>query len=109
MAKTGFGEHDLSAYALVADRITLFYQRYPAGRIVTELVSRTGREITFRALVFRGPAGEAAAWAGQRTRKLQVHLSEQGQHLPARHAGQEPVLTDAAQLQSWLHPSRAAA
>src|SRR5215217_5152977 len=60
MAKTGVGEHDLSAYALVADRITLFYQRYPAGRIVTELHSRTEREITFRALVFRGPAACAA-------------------------------------------------
>jgi hypothetical protein len=69
MAKTGFGEHDLSAYALVADRITLFYQRYPAGRIVTELVSRTGREITFRALVFRGPADvepAATGWASER-------------------------------------------
>ncbi len=69
MAKIGFGEQDLSAYALVADRITLFYQRYPAGRIVTELVSRTGREITFRALVFRGPADvepAATGWASER-------------------------------------------
>src|SRR5688572_30951517 len=69
MAKTGFGEHDLSAYALVADRITLFYQRYPAGRIVTELFSRTEREITFRALVFRGPADAepaATGWASER-------------------------------------------
>ena len=69
MTKTGFGEHDLSAYALVADRITLFHQRYPAGRIVTELVSRTGREITFRALVFRGPADvepAATGWASER-------------------------------------------
>ena len=37
MAKTVFGEHDLSAYALVADRITLFYEKYPPGRIDTEL------------------------------------------------------------------------
>ena len=69
MAKTGFGEHDLSAYALVADRITLFYQRYPLGRIVTELFSRTEREITFRALVFRGPADAepaATGWASER-------------------------------------------
>jgi hypothetical protein len=69
MAKTGFGEHDLSDYALVSDRITLFYQRYPAGRIVTELHSRTEREITFRALVYRGPVdAEAAAtgWASER-------------------------------------------
>ena len=69
MAKTGFGEHDLSAYALVADRITLFYQRYPAGRIVTELHSRSDREITFRALVYRGPADvdpAATGWASER-------------------------------------------
>jgi hypothetical protein len=45
-------------YALVADRITSFYERCPTGRIVTELVSRIDRgggayEITFRAQVFR--------------------------------------------------------
>jgi hypothetical protein len=76
MAKTSFGEHDLSAYALVADRITLFYQRYPAGRIVTELFSRTDREITFRALVFRGPAdvGPAATgWASEREGDGQIN------------------------------------
>jgi hypothetical protein len=76
MAKTGFGEHDLSAYALVADRITLFYQRYPAGRIVTELYSRTEREITFRALVYRGPADAqpaATGWASEREGDGQVN------------------------------------
>jgi hypothetical protein len=69
IAKTGIGEHDLSDYALVADRITLFYQRYPAGRIVTELYSRSEREITFRALVFRGPEDSepaATGWASER-------------------------------------------
>jgi hypothetical protein len=69
MAKTGFDEHDPAAYALVADRITLFYQRFPAGRIVTELHSRTEREITFRALVYRGPADvepAATGWASER-------------------------------------------
>ena len=47
----------------------MFYERYPAGRIVTELVTRTEREITFRALVFRGPedVGPAATgWASER-------------------------------------------
>jgi hypothetical protein len=69
MAKTEFGEHDLSAYALVADRITLFYARYPGGRIVTELHSRTDREITFRALVYRSAADvlpAATGWASER-------------------------------------------
>ena len=76
MAKTGFGEHDLSAYALVADRITLFYQRYPAGRIVTELHSRSEREITFRALVYRGPADvepAATGWASEREGDGQIN------------------------------------
>jgi hypothetical protein len=76
MAKTFSSEHDLAAYALVADRITLFYERYPAGRIVTELVSRTEREVTFRALVFRGaddvrPA--ATGWASEREGDGQIN------------------------------------
>ena len=76
MAKTLFGEHDLAAYALVADRITMFYERYPAGRIVTELVSRTEREVTFRASVFRGPddVGPAATgWASEREGDGQIN------------------------------------
>ena len=76
MAKTFSNEHDPSAYALVADRITLFYERYPTGRIVTELVSRTEREVTFRALVFRGPedVGPAATgWASEREGDGQIN------------------------------------
>jgi hypothetical protein len=56
-------------YALVADRITLFYERYPDGRIITELVSRSAAEVTFRALVFRSPAERepaATGWASER-------------------------------------------
>ena len=69
MAKTRLGDPELGDYAPVSDRITLFYQRYPAGRIVTQLHSRTDREVTFRALVFRGaddlrPA--ATGWASER-------------------------------------------
>ena len=40
-------------YAPVADRITLFYARYPTGRILTRLVSRSEHEITVQAYVFR--------------------------------------------------------
>lgn len=69
MAKTRLGDPGLADYAPVSDRITLFYERYPAGRIVTQLHSRTEREVTFRALVFRGaddlrPA--ATGWASER-------------------------------------------
>ncbi len=60
---------DPGAYALVAERISLFYIRYPAGRIVTDLITRTERETTFRARVFRtaedcSPA--ATGWASER-------------------------------------------
>ena len=44
---------DVGEYAPVADRITLFYARFPTGRIVTRLISRTEHEITVQAFVFR--------------------------------------------------------
>jgi hypothetical protein len=77
MAKTRLGDPGLADYAPVSDRITLFYQRYPAGRIVTQLRSRTDREITFRALVYRGaddsrPA--ATGWASEREGDGEVNL-----------------------------------
>lgn len=60
---------DPRAYATVADRLTLFWQQFPAGRINTELVARDSREITFKALVYRQandtqPA--ATGWASER-------------------------------------------
>src|SRR3954469_19952368 len=56
-------------YAPVADRIQRFYERYPNGRIVTELVSRQDGETVFRALAYRDhtdahPA--ATGWAAER-------------------------------------------
>jgi len=53
----------------VADRITLFYERYPDGRIVTELHGRDNGEITFKALVYRTATESLAAatgWASER-------------------------------------------
>jgi len=44
---------DVGEYAPVADRITLFYARFPTGRIITRLISRTDQEITVQAFVFR--------------------------------------------------------
>jgi hypothetical protein len=69
MPKFTASDSDFSDYAPVADRIAAFYQRYPSGRIVTRLHSRSEREITFRALVYRslsdnGPA--ATGWASER-------------------------------------------
>jgi len=56
-------------YATVAERVELFYSRFPQGRINTELVTRADGEITFKALVYRGadetlPA--ATGWASER-------------------------------------------
>ena len=56
-------------FALVADRIELFYDSYPDGRIITELVSRANGEITFRASVYRAAGDSAPAatgWASER-------------------------------------------
>jgi hypothetical protein len=56
-------------YATVAERIELFYARYPDGRINTELVARIDGEITFKASVYRGPLETFAAatgWASER-------------------------------------------
>ena len=62
-------DFDPARYAPVAERITLFYHAFPAGRIVTELMSRTTDEVVFRASVYREPgdAGPAATgWASER-------------------------------------------
>jgi hypothetical protein len=56
-------------YAPVADRIRLFYERFPMGRIATELVSRAEGEITFKAMVFREETAAypaATGWASER-------------------------------------------
>ena len=60
---------DPAEYSPVADRIARFYEAFPDGRIETELVSRTERDVVFRALVFRRaddarPA--ATGWAAER-------------------------------------------
>lgn len=60
---------DLAGYAPVADRIQQFYERFSAGRIITELVSRHEGEIVFRALVYRDmtePQPAATGWAAER-------------------------------------------
>ena len=44
---------NLAGYAPVADRISLFYEKYPNGEILTDLISKENGEITFRARVYR--------------------------------------------------------
>lgn len=47
---------DLRDYALVAERIAMFYAAFPSGQIVTEILSRDERETVVRASVYRTPA-----------------------------------------------------
>lgn len=65
LALAADGDH----YAPVAERLALFWARFPTGRVVTELRSRSEREVTFQALLFRSaderePA--ATGWASER-------------------------------------------
>jgi hypothetical protein len=56
-------------YAPVADRIRLFYDRFPDGRIVTKLIARTERDVVVRAAVFRHATDAkpaATGWAAER-------------------------------------------
>ena len=62
-------DFDPETYAPVAERIELFYQRFPTGRILTELVQHTEQEIVFRAAVFRAAEDRepaATGWAAER-------------------------------------------
>ena len=68
MSKTD-SSFNADQYATVADRIELFYSRFPEGRINTELVARDDGEITFKASVYRSAAETLAAatgWASER-------------------------------------------
>ncbi|MFL5481843.1 MAG: hypothetical protein ACJ8AK_06605 [Gemmatimonadaceae bacterium] len=56
-------------YATVAERIEMFYTRYPQGRINTELVSHVDGAITFKAFIYRDPGDTtpaATGWASER-------------------------------------------
>ena len=61
--------YDLDRYAPVASRVTLFYERYPAGRIITSLVERDANAVIFRARVYRTAEEQhpaATGWALER-------------------------------------------
>ena len=76
MGKAG-SDFDPDAYAPVARRIRLFYERHPNGRIETQLVSRTTREVVFKALVYRNPADvnpAATGWAAEREGDGDINL-----------------------------------
>jgi hypothetical protein len=61
-------QFNLAGYALVADRITSFYERFPTGRIFTDLISN-GEEVVFRAEAYREATDTfpaATGWASER-------------------------------------------
>lgn len=56
-------------YATVAERVRLFYAAHPMGRIITRLESRSPRQVTFVAQVYRNAEDVHAAatgWASER-------------------------------------------
>jgi hypothetical protein len=68
---------DLTGYAPVADRIDLFYERFPEGRIVTRLRARTRHEVIFVAEVYRTAADDkpsATGWAAEREGDGDINL-----------------------------------
>lgn len=75
MGNLGSG-FDANSYATVAQRIRLFYSAHPLGRIETQLIERTEREIVFKALVFREPNDElpaATGWAAERVGDSEIN------------------------------------
>jgi hypothetical protein len=48
---------DMKDYVEVADRIHAWYERYPDGRIVTEILEHTEDRVVVKADAFRGPQG----------------------------------------------------
>ena len=69
MAKSDFGGFDPAAYAPVAERVRLFWESFPNGRITTRLVSRTDHDVVFEARVYRSATDNepaATGWAAER-------------------------------------------
>jgi len=70
-------DFDPEGYAPVAERIRLFYEVHPLGRIETELVTRTAHRVVFKALIFRSATDErpaATGWAAEREGDGEINL-----------------------------------
>jgi hypothetical protein len=68
MAKSDLG-FDPTVYAPVAERIRLFWESFPNGRITTRLISRTEHGVVFEARVYRSASDSepaATGWAAER-------------------------------------------
>lgn len=69
--------NDGGKYATVAERITLFYERYPNGRIITDMIERTAKEVIFRSRVYRVQSDTVPAstgWAAEREGDGDINL-----------------------------------
>jgi len=77
MSKSDAFPPDLGGYATVAERLRLFWERYPNGRIHTALKQRTAQEVVFVARVYKdlGDAKPAATgWAAEREGDGDINL-----------------------------------
>jgi len=76
MGKFG-SDFDPEGYAPVAERIRLFYQAHPLGRIETHLVRYAAGQVLFKARVYRTPADKrpaATGWAAEREGDGDINL-----------------------------------
>jgi len=60
----------LQDYSPVADRIDLFYSRFPDGRITTKLLPHTQGEIVVKAFVYRGAQDTLPAATGLASERI---------------------------------------
>ena len=61
-------DDDLTGYVPVATRLSLFFEAFPSGQVITKLISRENGEITFRASVYRTEEATrpaATGWASE--------------------------------------------
>ncbi|HET9636777.1 MAG TPA: hypothetical protein VFP26_12695 [Gemmatimonadaceae bacterium] len=61
---------ELDDYAPVADRIELFYVKYPTGRITTKLLPASEREVVVKAFVYRQAEDKLPAATGLASERI---------------------------------------
>lgn len=54
---------NLEDYQTVEDRLRSFYEKYPDGRIITELVHRSDTQFIFKAYIYRDHNPDTMPWA----------------------------------------------
>ena len=54
---------NLDQYETVEDRLRKFYEKYPDGRVITELVAHTDKQFIFKASIYRDHNPDTMPWA----------------------------------------------